>query len=71
MFDRRITELMLCGYREHVLTAGPQGITAATAGSLLLWVASWYAPERTSEQEAVDYMVAIFSRASGPAPPAQ
>lgn len=70
-FDRRVNELMLRGYREQVLTAGPQGMTAATAGSLLLWVASWYEPERMSEQEAVDYMVAIFSRATGSAPPAQ
>jgi AcrR family transcriptional regulator len=64
-FERRVEELVMRGYREHVLAAGPQAVTAATAGALLLWVASWYAPDRTSEHDAVEFMVGFFGRATG------
>lgn len=64
-FDRRVAELVRHGYRQHVLTAGPRSINAATAGSLLLWIVSWYSPERMGGQDAVEYMVGLFGRATG------
>jgi AcrR family transcriptional regulator len=67
-FDRRISELVTRGYRERALTDGPPAMTAATTGSLLLWVASWYSPERSNPVEAVEYMVGFFSRATGSRP---
>jgi AcrR family transcriptional regulator len=64
-FDQRVAELVARGYREGALCAGPGELTAATTGALLLWVASWYSPERTITTEAVEYMVGLFSRATG------
>lgn len=64
-FDRRVGELVGRGYRDGVLLAGPPGIAEETTGALLLWVASWYSPEQTSESAAIDYMVGFFKRAAG------